>query len=59
MEKLRDDVCGYGGRGTNKPLYELRHLIEVVERQEAERKAKEKHEMLAAASRWAMKEGAA
>jgi hypothetical protein len=39
MEKPRDDVCGCGG--TCKPLYELRHLIAMLERQEQEKRERE------------------
>ena len=39
MEKPRDDVCGCCGPG--KPLHELRHLIDMLERQEAAKKEKE------------------
>jgi hypothetical protein len=42
MENSRDSLCGCGGHGkpagtpVNKPLFELRHLIAMLERQEAE-----------------------
>jgi hypothetical protein len=38
------DVCGCGGNGTyvsNRPLFELRNLLDMLERQEEARKAKE------------------
>jgi hypothetical protein len=43
MENSRNNLCGCGGSGkpagtrvNNKPLFELRHLIAMLERQEAE-----------------------
>ena len=42
MDKPRDNVCGCGGPG--KPLYELRNLIAVLERQEEEKKEREERE---------------
>ena len=30
MEKPRDDCCGCGGKG--KPVYEMRNLIDMLER---------------------------
>jgi hypothetical protein len=54
MQKPRDDACGCAG--SNKPLYELRNLVASLERQEAERKAREDQEKLAAMSRWALGE---
>ena len=49
MRKNDPDLCG--GCGSNKPLHELRLLVETLERQEAQRKAKEGQQMLAALSR--------
>ncbi len=40
----------------NKPLEELRQFVATLERQEAERKAKENREMLAAMSRHVLEE---
>ncbi len=39
MEKPRDDVCGGGGSG--KPVYELRHLIAMLDRQGQEKRERE------------------
>jgi hypothetical protein len=42
MEKPRDDVCGCAG--SNKPLRELRLLIDMLERQQAQKKEREDRE---------------
>ena len=41
MQKT-DELCGGGGAG--KPLYELRRLIDMLERKEAEKKEREERE---------------
>lgn len=60
MDNRRNETCGCGGPGIpvgeNKPLYELKLLVAALERQEAERKAKEQILVLEAASRWALGE---
>jgi hypothetical protein len=55
MESCKKDVCGCGGSGTcpigstNKPLFELKHLIAMLERdEEAKRKREERKEPRAA-----------
>jgi hypothetical protein len=46
MDRARDDVCGCGGTGQpapeNRPLYELKNLIAMLERQEEQRRQAEK-----------------
>lgn len=42
MEKPREDTCGCGGKG--KPIYQLQHLIYMLERQEAEKREREERE---------------
>ncbi len=44
MTKNEPELCGCGGPGTpvgNKPLYELRNLLDMLERQEEAKKEKE------------------
>lgn len=47
IEKPRDQVCGCCGPG--KPMFELRHLLDMLERQEVERKQREEREKKRAA----------
>jgi hypothetical protein len=51
MESGKKDVCGCGGSGTcqtgstNKPLYELKHLIAMLERDEEAKRQREERKM--------------
>lgn len=57
MESRKEEVCGCGGPGTcqtgstNKPLFELKHLIAMLERdEEAKRQREERKKKVVAAA---------
>jgi hypothetical protein len=50
--KSNPEVCGGGGKG--KPLHQFNHLINMLDRQEAVRKAKEQQAMMAALARYVL-----
>jgi hypothetical protein len=54
MKSYKEDVCGCGGSGTcpigstNKPLFELKHLIAMLEREEEAKRQREERKNKAA-----------